>query len=749
MTSAILLPIGYLPLRPLTSPALGTANNTTAMGDSASTITQLNSARDIILKDSALYPQVVPGVLPVITASHPVELRRWGAGFLAETFASPVLDAREKQKLALGALDTLKGYLARDDERSEEEDEGVVKSAVQAVSSIYSLIFKYIIDNGQDAAVWAKMSGMKLSILKRMDAAPGGVRACCIKFVARVVQVQTPGVPTDPRRGEQSEISLALIPRDHQILTPGNLEAEASGLLDRLLGVLQENIADPLIATATLNALAPLVQRRATVANKILSTVLNFNPLKLADHPIHGKDKVAVRSMTRTTMSFLLNLLKRNPNHALAGRIQQQVERLRLRLAEVFSDANPLKRAAPDEPTDGLSEEKRRRIDEEMEGGGTPQNVHYTPLPPGSVTLAQFFTLTPDPRASNFHVEIIPPQVASQLVPHLLTVIDQHRFDTAINVAKARFLALQKRAVAAPDAIDDGDDIYTPPDVGTPPTKTPAPELPIQPFHLAPPAPLNEQETAEFEETAKDRLFIALERLEDDSRHKGKTQNTDKETGFNRLVSTGEQDRDGWICLLTRLATRTVPESGVVNEGIRVKDEYAAQKSAPLDFPSRIREAFHKYIMDDWRPRIDVAIAWLNEEWYAERLLLPTPKGAVQDLPTYESNTLQLLDSLVPYLDTKDGRYLTRLLSEIPYLPAGVFERIERIALDPERVKLSTDLLLYLVMLRPPARELALDCLENLWRSNRDAKAAAARVLGKWRPDVVKDGAGVKKEETG
>ncbi len=72
------------------------------MGDPQGTIKQLNAARDIVLKDAAIYPQVVPGVLPVISAQHPVELRRWGADFLAETFASPVLNAEGKQKARSG-----------------------------------------------------------------------------------------------------------------------------------------------------------------------------------------------------------------------------------------------------------------------------------------------------------------------------------------------------------------------------------------------------------------------------------------------------------------------------------------------------------------------------------------------------------------------------------------------------------------------------------------------------------------------
>ena len=84
---------------------------------------------------------------------------------------------------------------------------------------------------------------------------------CCIKFVQKVVQVQTPGVVADPRvrntstspgmedcidatlqRPDQNEVSIALVPRDHPLIPPPRLEPEASGLLDRLLNVFNEDI---------------------------------------------------------------------------------------------------------------------------------------------------------------------------------------------------------------------------------------------------------------------------------------------------------------------------------------------------------------------------------------------------------------------------------------------------------------------------------------------------------------------------
>ena len=741
------------------------------MSSTNDTIKQLNNAREIVLKDAAIYPQVVPGVLPVIGRAQPVELRRWGADFLAETFASPVLSAEEKQKMCLSILDTLNCYLNRKEEMGEEEDTSVVKAAIQCAASIYPLVFRHTIENREDSETWAKMAGMKGSILRRMDTAPAGARICCIKFVARVVQVQTPGLIADPRRPDQNEVSLALVPRDHPILPPSNLEAEASGLLDRLLGVLQENIEDALIATATLNALPALVQRRASISTKIISTVLSFNPLRLANStkPTNttSKDKVVIKSMTRTTMSFLLNVLKRNPTHTLAGRIQQQVERLRYTLTEVFFDqANQLKRSAPDEPIDGLDENKRRRLDTEVENGTTPLQQQQPQAPPllprGPVSYAQLYTLNSDPKAAGFHVEAIPLPIVAQLVPAIFARVDGARLDEATTAVQARYLQLQQRPphgnLDVPGADDEDDDYDPTTGFGDaeqtlnrldqmPPEGGAVQEVAIGTFTLPPPPPLSEQEKMEYGESAKERLFAELERFDDAlKKNKGRKVpevDAEREKGFNRGIGA-VQGREGWITLLIRVETRA--SFGLDDENGKVKqegeDRSIVKKDQGLDLPSRIRDALQRYVLDDWRRRIDIAISWLNEEWYADKLQAKRhPTSPDQEpLPTYNHLVLSFLDSLLPYIDTKDGRPLVRFLSEIPSLPPQAFERIQRLAEDPERVQLSTQALLYLIMLRPPVRESAIECAVQMWRGNKEARAAVGKVLKKWRPEVLEEG---------
>lgn len=102
-------------------------------------VAQLNAARNLVLGDAALYPQIVNGILPIVGANARLELRRWGADFLAETFASPILAVPQKQQLAPMVLQSIQDILALP-----ETDTAVLSSLVQASASLYPLIFRHM-----------------------------------------------------------------------------------------------------------------------------------------------------------------------------------------------------------------------------------------------------------------------------------------------------------------------------------------------------------------------------------------------------------------------------------------------------------------------------------------------------------------------------------------------------------------------------------------------------------------------------
>lgn len=179
-------------------------------------IKQLNDARKHVLGDVKLYPGVVRGLVPSIGPAAPLELRRWGADFLAEAFATPALPNGEKETMAPYVLATLESLAQKAD-----EDDYVLRSVIQTAASIYPLALRWMyvspnrrgsdeelkqalikldrINNSYDTVTWERMVGIKQRILQIWDKAPPTVGICCIKFAQRVVLAQTESSMGDHR----------------------------------------------------------------------------------------------------------------------------------------------------------------------------------------------------------------------------------------------------------------------------------------------------------------------------------------------------------------------------------------------------------------------------------------------------------------------------------------------------------------------------------------------------------------------
>jgi symplekin len=223
------------------------------------------------------------------------------------------------------------------------------------------------------------------------------------------------------------------------------------------------------------------------------------------------------------------------------------------------------------------------------------------------------------------------------------------------------------------------------------------------------------------------RVFDALAGLDEISVKSSKP-------GFNRRAGVN-QDRDSWITVVSRLATRSLTGLDMPETTSLIKQE---SKNNTFSLSDNIRDALHLYIIGDFRKRIDVAISWLNEEWYNDRIQARSTDSDTSSTrtPTYERLVLKLIDALVPYLDAKDQKVLIRFLSEIPLVTKDILERIKRLARDPERVPLAVNaiqcvtskvfglmlhdadtLCSYLILFRPPAREDCIDAVEDLYRN--------------------------------
>ena len=369
----------------------------------------------------------------------------------------------------------------------------------------------------------------------------------------------------------------------------------------------------------------------------------------------------------------------------------------RIRL-DVF-DEGSRKRGLPNEPTDGLDSNKRRRLGAEL-----PERSEPEPLPPGPVSLGQLFTLTKDPALATFDVTSLTLDMMARIIPPILVRIDQQALDQALNHVRARFLSLTK---PPPQALGDDEEDYEPDfepsedreqiinkaDALPPEDSLQAPsEVALGPFKLPQPPPLTAEDTMRIGKATISRVFSMMNILEEAPLNKK------QRSGLNRLAGS-TYDKEAWTTVITRLATRA--SAGLDDDSSEDEGSEAVVKRqvAGSSLSDGIRETLWKFIIEDFRSRIPVAIAWLNEEWYNDRIqrqrserqkdgvTLPQPKQH------YEKWMLKVLDGIVPYLDAKD-KHLIRFLSEIPEVNANVLDRVKGLARDPERVQLAVNSLL-------------------------------------------------------
>jgi symplekin len=228
----------------------------------------------------------------------------------------------------------------------------------------------------------------------------------------------------------------------------------------------------------------------------------------------------------------------------------------------------------------------------------------------------------------------------------------------------------------------------------------PLTEVAIGPFTMPPPPPLTVEEVSEIGKNTLSRVFGTMQALDESVSKKAKS-------GFNRLAASSN-DKEAWVTVITRLATRSIAGLDSTNSEIKVENGVTRHHGS---LNRSIRDALYLYVVEDFRKRIDIAVAWLCEEWYNDKMQIKTNSRSPSH---YETWVLKVLDGIMPYLDARD-KFLTRFLSEIPGLNQEMLERVKGLCRDPAMVNLALTSLLYLVMMRPPARELALDAVEDVW----------------------------------
>ncbi|KAF9426076.1 hypothetical protein BGZ94_006967 [Podila epigama] len=177
-----------------------------------------------------------------------------------------------------------------------------------------------------------------------------------------------------------------------------------------------------------------------------------------------------------------------------------------------------------------------------------------------------------------------------------------------------------------------------------------------------------------------------------------------------------------WMKIVARLLTRAFPRNS----------EQAAAEAHHGN--QHMKDMMVNYVCSDFKQRRDLALIWLHEEWRYDDMC--QRDGEQQDRePQYLWCLYKILDGITSgatQLDSKD-RGLSRFLLEVPELPEGAVDIIQKYCDDPARVQVGMSCLRDIVNLRPTSRDHALEIiLRYTAHPERHQRTLAIITAKKW-----------------
>ncbi|KAF9209328.1 hypothetical protein BGZ59_010161 [Podila verticillata] len=173
-----------------------------------------------------------------------------------------------------------------------------------------------------------------------------------------------------------------------------------------------------------------------------------------------------------------------------------------------------------------------------------------------------------------------------------------------------------------------------------------------------------------------------------------------------------------WMMIISRLLTRAFPRNSEQIEAVHGQ---------------HMKDMMVNYVCSDFKQRRELALIWLHEEWYYDGIC---QRAGEQDRePQYLWCLYKILDGITSgthQLDAKD-KGLTRFLLEVPELPEGAVDIIQKYCDDPARAQIGISCLRDVVNLRPPSRNHALDIvLRYTTHPERPQRNLAIVTAKKW-----------------
>ncbi|ODQ57240.1 hypothetical protein WICANDRAFT_81458 [Wickerhamomyces anomalus NRRL Y-366-8] len=682
-------------------------------------IDQLNQSKQLVQRDPKTLPTVLKIIIPIATqqpSSNDLSIHQWCSQFFNDITSPANKDfsfhqRQETSSMILPALIHL----------SKINDVLIFKNVVLTSTNIYDCIFD-LVAKTSNSLIWQDFDHLKQTIIaawsstyplvpsndSSLDESRSiGVKLTILKFISKIIIIQTSNIVSkDPRRSNNNnsnEISIANVNENHTVINKNVLDAEAKGLLDLLINYLNdEEFLIPQKFIGIFNALVIILQKRFQLFNtKILNSIISFNTSN--KYQFSNDSNLKFKLMKRFMNRYLKNLL----NYLTKSNLLSQQSPIYNKATNLINEINS-----------SMDITRKRGLLNESIESNKKIKLENPPLQPSTNSLitndnqySSLYTLIEsNNELRNFDVSQIPLKTLSNIAIATLLNVDMNSLISALSIVSARYADLINKTPPPPP----------------PPSSTSIPEVKepiddtekddqdnnqilemdnIESTYILPqPSPLSIQDK-------KTHLNLIIEnfyKLSNTTTTSTTTSNTpDTSHKLNKIAIT-QWDSKSWLTILTRLATR----------GLSQHPQYA----------DLIRESIFQYFLANIHDRIDIVIEWLNEEWFTEFI-------TDRKTPTYLQWCEKLMDTLIPFLEMGDRRIFIRLLSEVPYLNAELVGKLKSLCIDPERSALGFQSLQFLVIYKPPVKEVCLEILKDFYENNEDLKERALGLLKKYLPE--------------
>lgn len=606
-----------------------------------------------------------------------------------------------------------------------------------------------------------KFQGVKPAILAVVDQknAPLGLRLSAIKFAQRCVVVQS----RSQNRVSPRDVNISLIAGNHPFINTRALENENTTTLHSLLTLIftPQKLS---IVTATINILGVLSRQRHQYAAAVAPALATWTPAPLQTMVTNPSQLKSVDKLLYGVLKHLVKLgLTGNSTPTVMESLSKQAQRIEQLTRDEQSRRKAIKRAMAETPSLKSLDLKRQRTNEPLSSvfsDSAPRlDIDVTKLPLDIVIDGLIESLKnvseqdletainksreriKTEEASHSMANVLPSRPHSQSeagpsrhpqmqegmdvdqkpIDPLKVEIDDDELEDDVDGINRNLNDTVAPSGEAQQAIDNQDQSQNQQPATSQGVKSKAQSLLSAMNKVQHPTNLDKS----------DRLLVirnAIGRICKSIPQSALTETADEDIRKSTLKFQG---RDLWSVVLVRLLTRGL--SYVRND---VEDEQ-------LQLEKLAREILIDFISLDFDRRYNIAILWLNEEWFNYTLFKEREENA--NLDAYNELLSHIIDRQITQLSNNNSNItsaaLVKFVMDLPIISQDSLNKVHQICLDSETLKAPVGFIILreLVSMRLPVRQASLDILLTLAvHSDLKTRRAAVNSVRKWVPDNEK-----------